>query len=159
MSTVNPIAGNAGFTLVNNNNLNPQLVQSALLAGNLQAMMVAKGSAVLTTASGNFAVQNNGVTLILPDNAIVVRVSLVGDGTLETASTSTLALGLAASSGGVVVNGFHSAVTPGATQVGVLCPLVTQVVGQTNNYVSVTVGTAGAAVGGNLNVSILYYLC
>ena len=159
MTTINPIAGNNGFTKVDNNNFNPQLIQSALIAGNLQALMVAKGTAVLTTVLGNYAVQNNGVTLNLPDNAIVVRVSLVGDGTFNAASGTTIVVGTAVLNGGVVANAFHAAVSPGVGVVGVLAPVVTQAVGQTNNYVSVTTAVETPSVGGgSLNVSILYYL-
>lgn len=155
---LNPVSGNQGFTKVDNTALSAQSLQAALSGGNVQPLLVAKGYAVLTTSTGNFAVQNNGVTLSLPQNALVLRVSLVGDGTLETAGTSTLEVGTAATDGGVVADGFHAPVTPGAVVVGALSPVVNQSAGSLNNFVSVTVGTAGAAVGGSLAVSVLYYV-
>jgi hypothetical protein len=159
MTSVNPIAGNDGFTKVDNTVLDPQAVQSALAAGNLQTLAVAKGTATLTTVAGNYPVQHDGATLNLPQNAVVVRVCLVGDGTLATALTTTLEVGTSATDGGLVADGFHAPVTPGATVVGTLAPVVDQAAGSSNNFVSLNVGTAGAAVAGDLAVTVLYYMC
>jgi hypothetical protein len=157
--SVNPIAGNDSFTLVNNTNLGSQALQSALNAGNSQALLVAKGTANVAAALGNYAVQKDSVTLNLPQNAVVVRVSMVGDGTLATAATTTLELGTSATDGGAVADGFHAAVTPGAVVVGTLAPVVDQAAGSANNYVSLTVGgVAAPAVAGALDVTVLYYL-
>jgi len=154
--SVNPIAGNDRFTNVNN--FNSQALLAALNSGNSQPLLVAKGTANVAAALGNYAVQKDSVTLNLPQNAVVVRVSMVGDGTLETDATSSLQVGTSATDGGVVADGFHAAVTPGAGVVGTLAPVVNQAVGSLNNYVSLTVGVAAPLDAGNLDVTVLYYL-
>ena len=159
--SVNPIAGNDSFTNVNNTQLSSQALQSALNTGNSQALLLAKGTVTVPVAGAypdHHPVQNNSVTLNLPQNAVVVRVVMVGDGTLATAATTTFEVGTSATDGGAVADGFHAAVTPGAAVVGTLAPVVDQAAGSANNYVSLTVGTAAPSVAGNLDVTVLYYL-
>ena len=158
--SVNPIAGNDRFTNVNNTELDSQALQSALKAGNSQVLLVASGS-VNVTLQGNYAVENNNSTVVLPQNAVVVRVSLVGDGTLASALATTFVVGTATDDGLVVTNAFHTAVSPGAVLVGTLAPVVNQAVGSEYNYLSLTVaGGVGAdpSTPGRMNVSVLYYL-
>jgi hypothetical protein len=160
MTSVQPISGNQNFTKVENTAVSVSAVTAALAAGSSEALLVLEGTAAVPASStGNVAVVNDeGVTVNVPDGAVALRVLMEGDGVLTADSGTTLQVGASDTDGGAVDS--ELTVTSGLTAaaVGGLCPAVTQVVPvpSSDSFLSVTVGAAGPTAGGNLKVKVLY---
>jgi hypothetical protein len=78
MTSVNSIAGNDGFTKVENTVVNSNNVSNALQNASLMSLKTATGT-VTPTAAGNYAVvAADGSNVTLPAGALVTNVLLTG---------------------------------------------------------------------------------
>lgn len=158
MTSVNSIAGNSGFTKVANTVVDVQSINAARADLGLANIYQVTGTATLLVAQGNYKVVDaNAVTLKLPEGATVTYAAVIADGVVDAAATSAISVGLSLTDGSAVVDALYTRVAAA----GVLVPaaeVAPTVVGGTNNFLAVTIGTADLAVAGSLPVHITYSL-
>lgn len=150
----NPVAGNQNFTKLDNTIVSGSVVNAANKSGKLSQIKQVEGT-FTPTATGSYAVEDeNGNTILLPPNSLVLHVIMSSDVTLTSAGAPTFTAVLSATDGGGAGTALTGAVALASVNSGEN-PAVIATTGVTDVYLSGTVAVA-AVTAGTARVRVLY---
>jgi len=151
MTTVNSIAGNDGFSKIENTVVNSQDVTQALANAKLVPLKAVVGT-VTPTAAGNYAVVGaDGGNVAIPLNALVSHIFLRGSSDLAGGTNAVVALGATV---GTATPSLTAAVVLADLLLGESPAVLLTTGDPANAFVSLT--TLGIFSAGSIEVTVLY---
>jgi hypothetical protein len=153
MTSVNPIAGNNGFSKIESTLVNTNNVAKALQNAGLSPLKIVEGSITPLGATDSYPVLTAaGVNVTLPANALVSHIFLRGSSDLAGGTDAQPVLSLTA--GGAAVTNLSAAVVLANLKLG-YSPAVTALAGDAvNQYLSIK--TTGTYTAGTIDIAVLY---